>query len=151
MKKYGLIGGTSWHSTVDYYATINRLINEHHGDNTNPQLRIVSLNQKQIHDFQRSDDWAGVADIFQKAALELQGLGVEGIAMCANTPSSISSCPRSAQASPMWRPRRRTEDQSKRRDPAFHFLTEIQKRRSSKPIPGGPTAVSRSRGSKTGK
>lgn len=30
MKKYGLIGGTSWHSTVDYYATINRLINEHH-------------------------------------------------------------------------------------------------------------------------
>lgn len=89
MKTYGLIGGTSWHSTVEYYATINRLINERHGDNTNPQLRIVSLNQKKIHDLQRADDWDAIADIFEKAALELQGIGVEGIALCANTPHKI--------------------------------------------------------------
>lgn len=89
MKKFGLIGGTSWHSTVEYYATINRLINEHHGDNTNPPLRIVSLNQKQIHDFQRADDWDAIADVFVKAALELQAIEVEGIALCASTPHKI--------------------------------------------------------------
>jgi aspartate racemase len=48
MKKLGLIGGTSWHSTVEYYSRINRAINEKYGDNTNPPLRIVNLNQKQI-------------------------------------------------------------------------------------------------------
>lgn len=89
MRKFGLIGGTSWRSTIEYYATINKLINDRHGDNTNPPLRIISLNQKQIHDLQRDDDWDAIADIFVSAALELQGLGVEGIALCANTPHKV--------------------------------------------------------------
>jgi len=89
MRKFGLIGGTSWHSTVEYYSTINRLINDHYGDNTNPPIRIVSLNQKQIHDLQRSDNWDAIADIFVGAAFELQELGVEGIALCANTPHKV--------------------------------------------------------------
>ncbi len=89
MRKFGLIGGTSWHSTVEYYATINRLINDKHGDNTNPPLRIVSLNQKQIHDFQRADDWNAIAATFVSAALELQQIGVEGISLCANTPHKV--------------------------------------------------------------
>ncbi|QCB47282.1 amino acid racemase [Hydrogenophaga sp. PAMC20947] len=89
MKKFGLIGGTSWNSTVDYYALINKLINDHHGDNTNPPLRVVSLNQKAIHDLQRSDDWDAIADIAGAAALELQGIGVEGIALCSNTQHKV--------------------------------------------------------------
>jgi aspartate racemase len=89
MKKFGLIGGTSWHSTIEYYATINRLVNEKHGDNTNPPLRIVSLNQKKVHDLQRSDDWGAIAGILVDAALELQMIGVEGIALCANTPHKV--------------------------------------------------------------
>ena len=89
MRKFGLIGGMSWHSTVEYYATINRLINDYHGDNTNPPLWLVNLNQKQMHDFQRADNWGGIAKTFIEAALELQGLGVEGIALCANTPHKV--------------------------------------------------------------
>ena len=89
MRKLGLIGGTSWHSTVEYYTTINSLVNARYGDNTNPPLRIISLNQKQIHDLQRSDDWDAIADIFVRAALELQGGGVDGIALCANTPHKV--------------------------------------------------------------
>lgn len=101
MKKIGLIGGTSWHSTIEYYATINRLINERHGDNTNPPLRIVSLNQKQVHDLQRSDDWDAIADIFVKAALELQGVGVDGIALCANTPHKVFDQMRTSVSTPI--------------------------------------------------
>lgn len=89
MRKFGLIGGTSWRSTIEYYATINGMINDWHGDNTNPPLRIVSLDQKKIHDLQRADDWDAIADIFVSAALELQGAGVEGIALCANTPHKV--------------------------------------------------------------
>ncbi len=89
MRKFGLIGGTSWHSTVEYYAMINKLVNDHYGDNTNPPLRLTSLNQKQIHDLQRSDDWDAIADIFVKAASELQADGVDAIALCANTPHKV--------------------------------------------------------------
>lgn len=70
MRKFGLIGGTSWHSTVEYYTNINQRINDHFGDNTNPPLRLVSLNQKQIHDLQRADDWDAIAHIYIAAALE---------------------------------------------------------------------------------
>jgi aspartate racemase len=101
MKKFGLIGGTSWHSTVEYYATINGLINDRHGDNTNPPLRIISLNQRQIHDLQRSDDWDAIADIFAEAALELQGVGVDGIALCANTPHKVFDQLRTAVSIPI--------------------------------------------------
>ena len=68
MKKFGLLGGTSWHSTVEYYTEINRAINERHGDNTNPRLQIASLNQKQLHDLQRSGDWNTIAGLFIEAA-----------------------------------------------------------------------------------
>lgn len=85
MKKFGLIGGLSWHSTVEYYAKINQLIN----DNTSPPLRIINLNQKQIHDLQRTGNWDGIASIVIEAALELQRLEVEGIVLCANTPHKI--------------------------------------------------------------
>ncbi|MEB4592761.1 amino acid racemase [Candidatus Thiothrix sp. Deng01] len=89
MRKFGLIGGLSWHSTVGYYTTLNQRVNERYGDNTNPPLRLVSLNQKQVHDLQRADDWGAIADILIGAARELQALGVEGMALCANTPHKV--------------------------------------------------------------
>ena len=38
MKMIGLIGGTSWYSTVDYYRYINEAVNDAYGNNTNPPL-----------------------------------------------------------------------------------------------------------------
>ncbi len=64
-------------------------MNERHGDNTNPPLRIASLNQHEIHRLQRADDWDAIADILVRAAIELQEIGVEGIALCANTPHKL--------------------------------------------------------------
>jgi len=89
MRKFGLIGGTSWHSTAMYYSTINRIVNERFSDNTNPPLRLVSLNQKQVHDLQRADDWEGIADLFAGAGRELERLEVQGMALCASTPHRI--------------------------------------------------------------
>lgn len=44
MKKIGLIGGTSWHSTIVYYRLINELVGEKRGTFGNPPLIIYSLN-----------------------------------------------------------------------------------------------------------
>ncbi|WP_261833338.1 aspartate/glutamate racemase family protein [Vibrio ishigakensis] len=89
MKKLGLIGGTSWHSTLEYYSDINQGVNEHYKSNTNPPLRLINLNQKQLHDLQRENDWDAIANIFGEAAIELESVSVDAIALCANTPHKV--------------------------------------------------------------
>lgn len=89
MKRLGLIGGTSWHSTVEYYSAINKAVNDHFGNNTNPPLVLANVNQAEVHRCQREDDWDGVARIFSEAARTLDRAGVEAVSFCANTPHKV--------------------------------------------------------------
>ena len=89
MKTLGLIGGTSWHSTVEYYRNVNQAVNEHFGDNTNPPLIVFNLNQSQVHRFQIENNWQGIADLVADAGLRLQKAGADAVMMCANTPHKI--------------------------------------------------------------
>jgi len=86
MKRLGLIGGTSWHSTIQYYRIINQAVNDHFGNNTNPPLLLANLNQAHIHRLQIENNWRGVADLIIDAAKRLQDAGAEAILFCANTP-----------------------------------------------------------------
>jgi aspartate racemase len=86
MKSVGLIGGTSWHSTMDYYKYINQMVNEELGDKTNPPLLLLNLNQAEIHKLQNDDKWSLIADIYIEAAKKLQLAGADAIMFCANTP-----------------------------------------------------------------
>lgn len=89
MRVLGLIGGTSWHSTVEYYRNINQAVNDHFGNNTNPPILLFNLNQGLIHQYQREDNWEAVADIITDGAFRLQKGGAEGIIFCANTPHKV--------------------------------------------------------------
>ena len=89
MKRLGLIGGTSWHSTIEYYSAINQAVNDHFGNNTNPPLVLANVNQAEVHRCQRQDDWDGVAAIFIEAAKLLERAGVEAVSFCANTPHKV--------------------------------------------------------------
>jgi aspartate racemase len=68
---------------------INHEVNEFYGNNTNPPLHLVNLNQRKITDLQELGKWDEVADIYIAAARELEAVGVEGIAFCANTPHKV--------------------------------------------------------------
>ncbi|PHZ84317.1 aspartate/glutamate racemase family protein [Paremcibacter congregatus] len=85
MQKFGLIGGTSWYSTIDYYRGINHSVNITFGNNTNPPLMVTTMNQKVIHDLEKADDWGGVAKMLITAGLDFQSVGVKAVALCANT------------------------------------------------------------------
>ena len=85
MKTLGLIGGTSWHSTLEYYRDINQAVNQHFGDNTNPPLVLFNLNQSLIHQYQKKDNWKGISDIIIDAAQRLKQAGAEAVICCANT------------------------------------------------------------------
>lgn len=89
MKRVGLIGGTSWHSTVQYYSVINQAVNDHFGDNTNPPLVLFNVNQAKVHDCQRGNNWDAVAEVFIEAAQCLEQANVKLISFCANTPHKV--------------------------------------------------------------
>lgn len=89
MRKVGLIGGTSWHSSLEYYRVINQQINQHFGNNTNPPIWLVNLNQQQIHTLQQEGQWDQIAQMILEHAQELQSIGMEALAFCANTPHKV--------------------------------------------------------------
>lgn len=95
MKTLGIIGGTSWYSTVEYYRYINSAVNAAHGDETNPPLIVYNLNQAEIHSLQREGRWDQIANIYCNAANRLESIGAEGILFAANTAHKV--CPEVAR------------------------------------------------------
>jgi aspartate racemase len=89
MKTLGLIGGTSWHSTIDYYRTINESVNLHFGNNTNPPLLVYTIDQAKVHRFQKENKWDSIADMLSYAGLKLKAAGAEAVLFCANTPHKV--------------------------------------------------------------
>ena len=89
MNTLGLIGGTSWHSTIDYYKMINQAVNNHFGNNTNPPLLVYTLNQAEVHRYQKENKWDSIANMLVVAALNLNKAGVNAVLFCANTPHKV--------------------------------------------------------------
>ena len=89
MKTLGLVGGTSWHSTIEYYRDINQAINDLYGNNTNPPLILYNLNQQEIHLLQLEGRWDEIAGILSNAVLKLHAAGAQAVLFCANTPHKV--------------------------------------------------------------
>lgn len=89
MRTLGIIGGTSWHSTVEYYRHINASVNALYGNPTNPPLVLYNLSQAGIHSLQTAGAWDRVADIYYATASRLQAAGCEGLLLAANTAHKV--------------------------------------------------------------
>lgn len=82
MKTLGLIGGTSWHSTIVYYRLINELVGKQIGTQGNPPMIIHSINIEVMREQNVDKINATYLDVAQK----LQKAGAQVIIICANTP-----------------------------------------------------------------
>jgi aspartate racemase len=89
LRKLGLIGGLSWHSTVEYYIYLNQIINDHFSNNTNPPLVLLNLDQNHIHALQQSDSWDVIATMLIEACHQLYSAGASAVIFCANTPHKM--------------------------------------------------------------
>ena len=81
MKKIGLIGGTSWVSTMDYYRFINLGVNEKLGGLNFAECLIYSLNFGDI----QAISWDNSFELFLNACESLEKAEVDSIVLCANT------------------------------------------------------------------
>ncbi len=82
MKTLGMIGGTSWHSTIVYYRLINKLVGQKIGTQANPPLIIHSINIE----IMREQDSDKINAKYLEVSQKLEQAGAEAIVICANTP-----------------------------------------------------------------
>jgi aspartate racemase len=85
MKTIGLIGGTSWHSTIEYYRLINDLVGKEIGTQGNPELIIYSINIELMREQNKEKINAKYLEVSQK----LEQAGAKAIVICANTPHMV--------------------------------------------------------------
>jgi aspartate racemase len=90
MKTLGLIGGTSWHSTVEYYRTINRLVNDRLGGLASARLLLWSVNHEEMPAPSDADRWPAIGATLSDIARRLETAGAECVVLCANTPHVVA-------------------------------------------------------------
>lgn len=85
MKTIGLVGGTGWVSTVEYYKIINEEVNRRLGGLQFARCILYSLNYGDINKFNRLNDKTGILRLVSDASNKLVLSGVDCLVLCANT------------------------------------------------------------------
>lgn len=85
MKTIGLIGGTGWVSSVEYYKLINQHINKTRGGLNAAKCLLFSFNYAEINALNKKNDLDSVYQMVKQAANKLIACDVDFIVLCANT------------------------------------------------------------------
>jgi aspartate racemase len=85
MKTIGLIGGTGWVSTLEYYRIINQEINNLLGGLNAARCILYSFNYADINENNLRDDHEANFRLVLDAALKLKNASVDCLVICANT------------------------------------------------------------------
>ena len=85
MKTIGMIGGTGWPSTLDYYRIINQETNKRLGGLNSAMIILSSFNYAEIDRLNKLEDHAGVYKLVLEASNKLKKASVDFLILCANT------------------------------------------------------------------
>ena len=85
MKTIGMIGGTGWPSTLEYYRIINQETNKKLGGLNSAKIFLSSSNYAEIDLLNKKDDHTGVYKLVLDAAQRLKKSSVDFLILCANT------------------------------------------------------------------
>ncbi len=85
MKTIGLIGGTGWVSTLEYYRLINEETNKQLGGHNAAHCILYSFNYADINECNLREDHEGVYKFVLDAARKLKNASANCIVLCANT------------------------------------------------------------------
>ena len=84
MKKIGLIGGTSWQSTLEYYRLINQMVESRQRGHS-ARIQLESLDFAEVESCVARHRFDELSGIITGAALNLSAAGAEWVLLCANT------------------------------------------------------------------
>lgn len=90
MKVIGLIGGMSWHSSVEYYKLINELVAQRLGGSHSARLILYSLDFDEMERAQGEGRWNDAATALGEAGSALKEAGAEFLVLCTNTMHKVA-------------------------------------------------------------
>ena len=85
MRTIGMIGGVTWHSTLDYYRIINETVHRELGGEHSARLVMHSVEFAELRTAQRTGGWPAVLSMLNEAVAGLKAAGAEGLVLGANT------------------------------------------------------------------
>ena len=90
MRTLGLIGGTSWVSTIDYYRIINTEVNRRLGGMNSAAIYMYSINYIELTPPADDAGWAPIGEKLTHIAQSLERAGADCMMICANTPHMVA-------------------------------------------------------------
>jgi aspartate racemase len=84
MRKIGLVGGMSWHSTLEYYRVLNEQVATARGGHASALVTLESLDFAAVRECQTTGDWARASRLLVEAALRCQASGADAVVICTN-------------------------------------------------------------------
>ena len=90
MRTIGLVGGTGWVYTIDYYRYFNELVFAGTNGQSTAEVIINSVNYPAIAKLTAAGKWDEIALIMQNAAVTLKQAGAECILLGANTMHNVA-------------------------------------------------------------
>jgi aspartate racemase len=85
MKTIGMVGGTGWISTLEYYRLINQFTNEKLGGLEAAKIFLYSVNYGEIDRFNKAGTPEKVYEMILSAAKTVEKAGADCLLLCANT------------------------------------------------------------------
>jgi len=89
MKTIGLIGGTTWLSTIEYYRIINETVKEKLGRSHSARCILYSINFEETV-LQNQGRWDVISKSFIDITKKLENAGADFLIICANTMHKIA-------------------------------------------------------------
>lgn len=86
MKTIGLIGGSTYVSTTEYYKTINQLTQKKLGGSYSASILMYSMKFQEFKGLVQNGSFEEVAKYLTNIAINLEKGGAECLVICANTP-----------------------------------------------------------------
>lgn len=85
MKTIGLLGGTGWESTVEYYKIINREVASKLGKDHSAKIILFSIDFIEISSRIEKNDFEGLGTYLSGIAKNIEAAGADCLVVCANT------------------------------------------------------------------
>lgn len=101
MKTIGLIGGMTWHSTVDYYRLINEDVQRRLGGSSSARCVLYSVEFDEFEKLQEKGDWDRLTALMTDAARRVAAGGADVLLICANTMHKTAEAVSSAVRIPL--------------------------------------------------
>ena len=84
MRRIGLLGGMSWHSSIEYYTKINDAVAQKLGGHHSARVLLDSTDFAEIREMQLAEDWSGADASLAATGRRLVAGGAEAVAIATN-------------------------------------------------------------------